>query len=252
MESLASVVAFLRLEGRQDLSALLADARVDFELLDTGFLENTDAPIAFVNAAIVAPYSACKALRRVPEEDRGAIQAALAEVWAGSPTEGMYIQSVSFSIDAKSLGDGLTLLSEAQSGWQRVDRTIDKVRSLLIAASTEEECQAIGEYCRQGLISVAQAVFDPESHPRLPDDDTEASDTDAKRMLERFVASELPGSSSYEIRKCLRSTIALANHVTHLRTATGRDAFICAQATLNAVGLIKAVSERSEDSRSTL
>ncbi len=246
MNSLESVVALLRLEGRQDLSALLTDASVDFEAQDFGFFENTDAPIAFVNAAIIAPYSACKALRQLPEEDQGVIHDALAEVWAGSLAGGMYIQNVSFSIDEESLGDGLTQLFETPTGWQRVDRTVNKVRALLIAASTEEECQAIGDYCRNGLISLAQAVFDPVRHPLLPDDDTENSNTDVRRMLARYVASECPGASNYPIRKCLNGTVELANHVTHRTTATPRDASICAQATFNAIGLIAVISGKRD------
>ena len=62
MDSLADVIVILRYEDRQDLAALLADAHVDFEYLDTGFSITSDAEISFVNAAIQAPLPACKAL----------------------------------------------------------------------------------------------------------------------------------------------------------------------------------------------
>ena len=68
MDSLADVVAILRYEDRQDLSALLADGHVDFEYLDTGFSLTSDAEYHLVNAAIYAPISACKTLRELPRE----------------------------------------------------------------------------------------------------------------------------------------------------------------------------------------
>ena len=51
MDSLADVVAILRYENRQDLSALLTDAYLDFEYLDTGFSMTSDAEVHLVNAA---------------------------------------------------------------------------------------------------------------------------------------------------------------------------------------------------------
>ena len=77
MDSLADVIAILHYEDRQDLSALLADAYLDFEYLDTGFSLTSDAEIHFVNAAIYAPIAACKALRELPKKDRDMILDAL-------------------------------------------------------------------------------------------------------------------------------------------------------------------------------
>ena len=50
MESFADVVTILRYEDRHDLSALLADAYVEFHYLDTRFSMTSDAEIEFVNA----------------------------------------------------------------------------------------------------------------------------------------------------------------------------------------------------------
>ena len=183
MDSLADVVAILRYEGRQDLSALLADAYVDFEYLDTGFSMSSDAEFDLHNAAIYAPISACKALRDIPQEDENLILGALQEVWPTSQSGGMAIQSVSYNINKDSLGDDLNHLFTDPIGWQRVDRTMDRIRKLLATASTEEQFQEVGVLCRDGLISLAQAVFDSERHPPLPDDNTDVSDTDVKRMI---------------------------------------------------------------------
>jgi hypothetical protein len=76
------------------------------------------------------------------------------------------------------------------TGWPRVDRTVGKARDDLAAARTEEQCQAVGLMCRETLISLAQAVFDKYKH--CPADGVSPSETDANRMLEAYLATELP------------------------------------------------------------
>jgi hypothetical protein len=97
------------------------------------------------------------------------------------------------------------------TGWKRVDRTVTEARKRLESATTEEQFQAVGLLCREILISLAQAVFDPERHRTL--DGVRASDTDAKRMLEAYIAVEFAGSGNEHTRKHAR------------RPATSR--FIC-------------------------
>src|SRR5258708_33053533 len=72
------------------------------------------------------------------------------------------------------------------TGWARVDRAVTEMRERLAEAETEEQFQAGGLLCREILISLGQAVFNPTEHPTL--DSTPASQTDAKRMLEPYIA----------------------------------------------------------------
>ena len=246
MESLENVVAILRFEGRQDLSALLADAHVDFEYLEMLFSMTSDAIIELTNANIYAPISACKTLRELFEEDGDIVLNALREVWPVTQAGGTVIQSVSYSIDRDSLSDGTTRLYTNPIGWKRVDRTMDRIRDFLVIASTEEQFEELGVLCRDVLISVAQVVFDPRLHPALPNDDTDVSETDVKRMLARYVASECPGPSNQEVRKCVNSSVDLANKVTHSRTSVYRDAAFCVQATVNVIGLIAIISGKRD------
>ena len=171
---------------------------------------------------------------------------ALREAWPASEAGGTVVQSVSYNIDKDSLSDGLTHLFAKPTGWHRVDRTMDRIRELLTTASTEEQFQELGVLCREGLISVAQAVFDSRQHPSLPNDNTDVSDTDVKRMKAHYAASECPGASSQEVRKCVNSAVDLANKVTHKRTSTHRDAAFCAQATFNVIGLIALISGKRD------
>ena len=126
------------------------------------------------------------------------------------------------------------------TGWARVDRTVSELRRRLSEANSEEHYQAIGLLCREALISTAQAVFDPEQHPTL--DGVKASETDAKRMLESYIAVALAGGSNDFLRKHVRAALDLAIHVQHRRTASYRDAAICLEATISVVNIIAIVA----------
>lgn len=93
---------------------------------------------------------------------------------------------------------GMSLVVAESTGWE-VDRTIFETRSRLAQASKEEQFQVIGLLCREALISLGQCVFDPAKHKPL--DDKTPSATDAKRMLEAYIATELGDSSNEVLRR---------------------------------------------------
>ena len=126
------------------------------------------------------------------------------------------------------------------TGWPRVDRTLGEIRNRLESASTEEQFQAVGLLCREALISLAQTVFDPDKHPTL--DGVEVSKTDAKRMLDRYLAAEVGGASNTNARKHAKASLILTADLQHKRTATFRDAALCAEATASVVNIIAILS----------
>lgn len=128
------------------------------------------------------------------------------------------------------------------TGWVKVDRTIGKARDMLASAKNEEDFQVVGMLCRDAMISLAQAVFDPSRH-RATDVD-HLSDTDFKRMIEAYISVELAGGSSEELRKHARASFELANNTTHRRTANFVLAAICLEATTSVVNIIAIVSGR--------
>ena len=87
-------------------------------------------------------------------------------------------------------GRGSGIFAEP-TGWAKVDRALGEIRKRPEEASTEEQFQAVGLLCRETLISLGQTVYDPARHK--PVDGVEPSPTDAKRMLEGYLASELAG-----------------------------------------------------------
>ena len=130
------------------------------------------------------------------------------------------------------------------TGWIRVDRTVGQLRDRLAASRNEEDFQAVGLLARETLISLAQAVYLPDRHPTL--DDTRPSKTDAKRMLDSYIAAELVGSANQEARSHARSALTFANALQHRRTATFRDAALCVEATTAVVNIIAIVAGKRD------
>lgn len=133
---------------------------------------------------------------------------------------------------------------EEPTGWVRVDRTVYEIRRRLEQAVNEEQFQAVGLLCRDCLISVAQVVYDPERHPT--EDGVAPSDTDAKRMLDAYVAVEVAGGANEGVRHHAKAALKLANDLQHHRTATFRLAAMCAEATTSVVNIIAIISGRRD------
>ena len=130
------------------------------------------------------------------------------------------------------------------TGWTKVDRQLQEARLILETAKNEEQYQAVGLICREALISVAQEVYDSDSHP--PTDGTAPSETDARRMLEAVFSAELRGSANKEARSHARAALRLAIALQHKRTADFRTAALCAEATASVVNLVAVVSGRRQ------
>lgn len=126
------------------------------------------------------------------------------------------------------------------TGWNRVDRCIDKVIYQLESAKTEEDFQVVGLLCREALISLAQAVYNPSVHKTV--DGVSPSQTDAKRMLENYFSTEMAGNSNEELRKHAKASLDLANNLQHKRTANLRDASLCSEATRTVINIVAIIS----------
>jgi len=126
------------------------------------------------------------------------------------------------------------------TGWVRVDRNVDKVNNALAYAENEEDFQTMGLLCREAIISLAQAVYDSAKHGSV--DGVSPSSTDAKRMLENYIATELSGSSNETHRKFAKTTVQLAVDLQHKRTASFREAALCAEATRAIINTIAIMS----------
>jgi hypothetical protein len=126
------------------------------------------------------------------------------------------------------------------TGWAKVDRTLTELRQRLSLANSEEQFQTVGLLCREALISLAQTVFNPKRHPIL--EDVQVSPTDAKRMLDAYLHVELGGGEYKIARQHARAALDLANELQHKRTATFRQAALCAESTSAVINLVAIIS----------
>jgi hypothetical protein len=146
----------------------------------------------------------------------------------------------------QSLLDALRLTKTAivqiaqPTGWARVDRNVEKIATAMETAKNEEDYQAIALLCREAIISLAQAVYEPEEDGSI--DGVPPSETDAKRMLENYLARRLSGQSNEYHRKFAKTSFDLAVSLQHRRTATFRDAALCVEATRSIINTIAIVS----------
>lgn len=148
------------------------------------------------------------------------------------------------AIEAVSVRTFASAAPREPTGWERVDRTLAKARAQLDVASAEEDFQAIGLLCREVMISLAQAVYDPQVH--VSEDGVTPSATDANRMLEAYIRHVFPGESYKEVRAHARASLALALNIQHRRTATRQLAALCLEAATSTTAVIAIMSRRAE------
>lgn len=130
------------------------------------------------------------------------------------------------------------------TGWERVDRTVEKARGDIEIAQEEEDFQSVGLLCREILISLAQAVYDPAIHESL--DGQRPGDTDARRMLEAFISCTVPGPHNELLRGHAKASLKLAVGLQHQRTAEFRNAALCLEATSSLVNVIAILSGKRD------
>ena len=144
------------------------------------------------------------------------------------------------AIEALAKRPSIPLPQREPTGWERVDRAMSKARAQLELASAEEDFQAIGLLCREVIISLAQAVYDPLIHQSV--DGVKPSLTDANRMLEAYVAHVFPGESYKEVRAHARASLALALNLQHRRTATRQLAALCVEGTASTTAVMSIIA----------
>jgi hypothetical protein len=130
------------------------------------------------------------------------------------------------------------------TGWARVDRNVEKISQALETARNEEDFQTVALLCREAIISLAQAVYNPQSHESP--NQVIPSETDAKRMLEGYIEEELAGGSKETHRKYAKTCYDLAVAMQHRRTAGFRDAALCSEATRALINIIAIISGKRD------
>ncbi|MDR1973976.1 MAG: hypothetical protein LBQ31_04795 [Bacteroidales bacterium] len=147
----------------------------------------------------------------------------------------------------------ISILSEAEgaktvdvkvdlSDWDKINRNIIEINKREKQALDEEQFQAVGMLCRELITTLALIVFDLEKHTSL--DGTDIGRTDAKRMLDAYIAVAIAGGESEELRAYAKATNRLANALTHKRTATKKEMMLCTSATIALINFIGVLEDK--------
>jgi hypothetical protein len=130
------------------------------------------------------------------------------------------------------------------TGWPLVDQQMEKMKAQLARAKVEIDFQTVGLIAREILISLSQAVFDPDKHKTK--DGLIPSENDAGDMLEAFISSEMKGSAQEETRRYAKASLSLALALQHKRTADFKMAALCSEATSSVVNIVAIMTGRRE------
>lgn len=126
------------------------------------------------------------------------------------------------------------------TGWDKVKTSVELIKKTMLEAQQIEHFQTIGLLCRETIISLAQSVYIEEKHNT--ENTIKISETDAKRMLDGFISVELSGGSNEDFRRYAKSSLDIANKLTHKRTATYKEAVLCSISTFSLINLIGAIN----------
>ena len=129
-------------------------------------------------------------------------------------------------------------------GWERIQRTITKIKRDSSSARNEEDFQAIGLLCRDVIISLAQAVYDPFVHGETDESGKSIGNTDAVRMIGNYVSVRLNGSHNKELRAYAKATNDMANRLTHKRSATKIDKLLTVSSTIALINFVGIIEEK--------
>jgi hypothetical protein len=127
-------------------------------------------------------------------------------------------------------------------GWEKIKRTVAKIKLDSNIAQNEEDFQSVGLLCREVIITLGQTVYNPNIHGRTDDNGIEISKTDAVRMIGNYINVQLAGASNEELRAYAKNTNKLANRLTHERNATKKEMLLAVSSTIaliNFVGIIE-------------
>jgi hypothetical protein len=130
------------------------------------------------------------------------------------------------------------------TGWKRADRALEKAHAQVLEAQHEEDYQAVGHLCREIIISLGEAVYDPAIHS--PSDGAKISKADAAGMIEAFLATAAAGGSKEDIRRHARAALDLTNNLQHKRTADFRTAALCLEATSSVANILAILDGRRD------
>ena len=148
------------------------------------------------------------------------------------------------AFDSDSVGSSVIMPIVDIDEWDRINRVVIKIKRDSAVAKNAEDYQQIGLLCRELIISLAQAVYNPALHGEKDDNGVVIGKTDAMRMVGNYINVKLAGSSNEELRSYAKTTNKLANLFTHKRDATRKDMLMTVAATIALINFVVILEDK--------
>ncbi len=128
--------------------------------------------------------------------------------------------------------------------WGKINRMVGKIRSNSQTAKDVEDFQSIGVLCREALVSLGQAVYNPLLHGEEDETGTKIGKADAERMFLAYFKYKLSGKHNKEFRDYVKGVKGIANQLTHKDTSTRKDMLLTVSSTLSLINFIGILEDK--------
>lgn len=154
----------------------------------------------------------------------------------------------SVALDALRLRrDSVGVADWGEGKVEGLEHRIDGLKATLETAQDLDDYQDVGRRSREILIDLASIVFDSSM---VDVGEPIPGSSDAKARLDIFFDRRFPGRSNEEMRRFMKSAVALANSVTHSDDTASVHAYAVAQATVLLVRVVTKLDEGLDDDSS--
>lgn len=134
-------------------------------------------------------------------------------------------------------------LKQKLNNWPNVDEEIRELRRKFDSAVTKQDFRALGTNCLGVLQEIGRVVHDPSKD--LREGEKYLPEEQIKEVLDRYVERRLPGNENEELRKTVKSTIALAHRLKHRLASSPEMAGITADSVLLVASMIRRLADDS-------
>lgn len=130
------------------------------------------------------------------------------------------------------------------TNWDIINRTIADIKKQYSEAKTNAQFNGIGAMCRSVYNCLADVIYKKEYHT---DSNTDfPNDNQYKNKLLEFVQFKLDSQTNKDFRNHCKSTIDLADELTHKKTATKQQAALTINAVISILNIVSILNENSK------
>jgi hypothetical protein len=158
------------------------------------------------------------------------------------------------SLLQKSYVRDVRIIKRSKTDWEVIENSLAELNVKIYSIKDKMTFNEIGVRCRETIIALANQVYNEKEHFSFLSQDKQfdskgnriehISDTDSYRKLDCYVNSVLSGGQNVTLRGYAKSTIDLANSMTHIETGDFVKAKLCINATMSLVDMVYSIYKR--------